>query len=665
MCCTRIWHDNFVILARSAERRNHGAKGAGGGLASGLALLVCVALVQGCGGLSSMEEPEIQVDPANTMFFPRVVAGTVHRAPLVIRNVGQAPLVVGDATFLGDRSGPFSLPDAPSFPLSIDPGGSQVLTVAYSPAVGSGGTVDEDTLVITSNDPMPNRARWPVRLRSANSGPVISIVPAEVDFSLIENNRGPVTLIVTNSGTEPTVVAGLDLEGGPEFELTPVSGLPRPLDVGDRFEVQVSCTTADASDVSNISGIATLTARPESAEHQAGSATLFGPPVADAGPDRETTPLPKQPLYLNGRGSRSLGNTISLYQWTILSWPDGSETAPAFNGGAAQEPVYVDAPACPPGQNAVPEPCFIPDVPGTYRFGLEVVDQRPMCALGNVGSTCDVDADCCSFQCSGSCSTLDGTGICREGGGCTIPGVNQSEMEVHAFGEGLLVYLNWDGSGDFDLHMVDDLAGRCAAGGQNCRDDSQCNTGDTCTTTMRRQWRSVGDCYWQNPQPDWGALRVDNGVSCATGSDCMEYADYPDCLGPAGAGVCTNTLDDPRLAKDEAIAFGPEIIRLRRPIHSPGPPNVYHLGVHYFPQPSFFEARTATIRVFYEGVEVFAAAQPGVPLARQLTNQPNVFTSFWYVGWIVATPASVSLVPSGLTTFNVQGADWPALQLPP
>ncbi|MDY0000433.1 MAG: hypothetical protein RBU30_03965 [Polyangia bacterium] len=612
-----------------------------------------------------LDQPEIQVDPANTLFFPRVVAGTEHRASLVVRNVGRAPLLLGGAELLGGTQGPFSLPDLPSLPLVIEPGGSHFLSVAYSPVVGSGGDVDEETLVLVSNDPVPTRARWPIRLRSANSGPVISIVPGEVDFSLIENHRGPVTLLVTNSGTEPTVVAALDLEGGSEFVLSQVPDLPRPLDVGESFLVEVSCTTADSSEISSSTGIASLTARPESADHQAGSAVLFGPPVADAGPDRETTPLPKQPVYLSGRGSRSLGNTISRYQWTILSYPDGSDTARAFNLGEPQEPEYIDAPVCPPAQDSSPEPCFIPDVPGTYRFQLEVMDIRPVCALGNPGISCEGDGDCCSFQCSGVCGGQAGDGLCREGGGCAIPGVRTAVMELRAFGEGLLVYLTWDGTGDFDLHFVDDFAGRCVAGQQSCRLDSHCAPGDSCNTTLRRQWRSIGDCYWQNPQPDWGLPREDNGVACQTSSDCSSYAQYPDCLGPVGQGRCTNTLDDPRLAKDEAISFGPEIIRLRRPIHAPGPPNVYHLGVHYFPQPNLYQARTATVRVYYEGLEIFAAAQPGVALARQLTNQPNVFTSFWYVGWLVMTPSSATLIPSGLPTFNVQGTEWPALQDPP
>lgn len=663
---TRRWHDNSVILVRSAQ----GRKGVHGG--SGARFLGCIPLFfvaalfcgSGCEGVSSLEQPEIRVDPGDTLFFPRVVAGTEHRAPLVVRNVGRAPLEITEVSILGGDGGPFLVADAPSVPFTIEPGGSQVLTVSYSPTVGGGDEPDEDILSIRSNDSHPSRSVWPVRLRSANSGPVISVVPGEVDFSLVEGHRGPVVLTVVNSGTEPTSVASVELEGGSEFLLDVETSLPRSLDVGESFQVVVRCTTVDASDIEATTGMATLIASPESTEHQAGTATLFGPPVAVAGPHIDSSPLPSQPVYLNGRGSRSLGNAITTYRWAVTDWPVGSETAVAFNEGVPQEPTYVDAPSCPSAQNVAPEPCFIPDVPGTYRFSLQVADVRPLCGLGNPADPCGDDSECCSFQCTAFCGGEAGVGLCREGGGCIIEGVNTSEMEVRAAGDGLIVYLTWNGTGDFDLHLVDDFAGRCVTGAQSCSGDHHCAGEDTCDLSHRR-WRGQGDCYWQNPQPDWGAPRTNNGVACQTSFDCLEYSQYPDCLGPIGDTRCTNTLDDPRLAKDESVAFGPEIIRLRKPIFAPGPPNIYHLGVHYFPDVVNYQARTATLRVFYEGTEVFPAAQPGVALSRQLTNTPGSVTAFWYAAWLVVTPTSLTLLPTGLPTFNVQNPPWPAIVDPP
>lgn len=644
----------------------------------GLAALGLLALVwlPGCLEPSSVRTGELKVDPPATVYFPRVIAGTQDRAPLVLHNVGRAPLWISALTF-GKSDSPFVIEDDLSLPLLIEPGDKVVLTVLYTPTVGAGGVLDQDVLTIESDDPSPARARWVVDIRSSNTGPGISILPPEIDFSLVEGHRGPITATVINSGTEPTTVESVVLEGGSEFVLhLDTSGLPRALEPGESFDLTVECTTVDATDLEATTGIATLMAQPVDPTHQGGQATLFGPPVADAGDPIDTSPLPAQATWLNGRGSRSLGNAVTLYEWTVLTWPIGSEDASAFNAGAAQNPVYEDAPSCPPGQNIVPEPCFIPDVPGIYLFELRATDVRPYCDLMNIGEPgCSDDADCCSFSCGGAGSTCDGStvdGVCREGGGCSIEAVNVSTVELRAYGDGIIVYLEWNGTGDFDIHMVDDYGGRCGTSStnvhleQSCRDDGDCLGTDTCQTNLRRQWRGAGDCYWSTAQPDWGVPRTDNGESCDTGFDCADFPQYPDCVG--SPGVCTNTLDDPRLLKDDQTAFGPEIIKLREPIHNPGPPNVYHIGVHYFPDPIYFQSRIATVYVYYEGLEIFAQGQPGVRLTKDMDNTGG-FSSFWYVGWLEVAPGGATLEPTYLPLFDTRspptGDGWPALQDPP
>lgn len=633
----------------------------------GLALAAWLGAV-GCLAPSSVPAPELKVDPPATVYFPRVIAGTQDRAPLVLHNVGRAALSVSEFTF--DRTdSPFVIEEELTWPLIIEPGDQVVLTVLYTPTVGAGGESDQDRLTIVSNDPSPDRARWTVDIRSSNTGPVISIVPPEIDFSLVEGHRGPVTALVMNSGTEPTTVESVVLEGGAEFLLQfDASQLPRALEPGESFDLLVECTTVDASDPTTTTGIASLWAQPVDPAHQGGQATLFGPPVADAGDGFNTPPLPPQPTYLNGRGSRSLGNTITRYEWTALSWPVGSQDASAFNAGVAQTPEYKEAPTCPPGQNTVAEPCFIPDVPGVYLFELRATDVRPNCDLMNLGEQgCSGDADCCSFDC-GADSTCDGStidGVCREGGGCAIDAVNVSTVEVRAYGDGIIVYLEWDGNGDFDIHLVDDFAGRCGTSSvdlhldQSCRDDSQCQGADTCQTSGRRQWKGAGDCYWQFAQPDWGVPRTDNGFFCDTSFDCEEFVGFPDCVG--SPGVCTNTLDDPRLLRDEKTAFGPEIIKLRDPIHTPGPPNIYHIGAHYFSASDV--PRMVTVYVYYEGIEVFAQGQSGIRLTRSMDNSGDI-SSFWYVGWLEVTPGSATLVSANQPNYDVK-LGWPALVDPP
>ncbi len=664
---------------RQKERRSRPGKALGffGGPLVSLALVALVS-VPGCLEPSAVQTPELKVDPPTTVYFPRVIAGTQDRAPLVLHNVGRAPLSVSALTFAAS-DGPFVIEEDLSLPLAIEPGEKVVLTVLYTPTVGTGGELDQDQLTIESDDPSTERAQWVVDIRSSNTGPVISILPAEIDFSLVEGHRGPITATVVNSGTEPTTVATVFLEGGSEFLLHfDSSGLPRALEPGESFDLTVECTTVDASDLSATTGIASLVAQPVDPAHQGGQSTLFGPPVADAGDTIDTPPLPPQPTWLNGRGSRSLGNAITLYEWTVVSWPVGSEDASAFNAGAAQNPVYEDAPTCPPGQNTVPEPCFIPDVPGVYLFELRATDVRPGCDLTNIGDEkdCSGDADCCSFSCGGADgTTCDGStidGVCREGGGCSIESVNVSTVVVQAYGDGIIVFLVWVGTGDFDIHLVDDYGGRCGTSSsdlhldQSCRDDGDCQSADTCQTSGRRQWRGAGDCYWNTAQPDWGEPRTTNDATCTTGFDCVDYPLYPDCVG--SPGVCTNTLDDPRLLKDEHTAFGPEIIKLRQPIHSPGPANLYHIGAHYFPDPIYFQPRIATVYVYYEGIEVFAQGQPGVRLSRVMDNTGG-YSAFWYVGWLEVSPGGATLVPTNLQLFDTRspptGDGWPALQDPP
>ncbi len=638
-----------------------------------LLALVAAGPGSGCSAPSSLPTAELWVDPPATVFFPRVIAGTQDRAPLVLHNVGRAPLSVTGLDF-GRSDGPFTLEDPPALPLSMEPGEKVVLTLLYTPTVGAGGQPDQDVLTITSDD--SQRARWVVDVRSSNTGPVISIVPPEIDFSLVEGHRGPVKAMVINSGTEPTTVESVSLEGGPEFSLElDTSMLPRDLEPGESFEITLRCDTVDSTDLAATTGVASVVARPVDPGHQGGQATLFGPPVADAGEALETTPLPPVPTWLNGRGSRSLGNAITEYRWTVVSWPEGSEDASAFNAGVAQAPDYEDAPSCPPAQNILAEPCFIPDVPGLYRFELRATDVRPYCDLMDPGEAdCSSAADCCSFSC-GAGATCDGSsidGVCREGGGCSIDSVNVSTVELRAYGEGIIVYLEWDGIGDFDLHLVDDYGGRCGTSSgnvdqaQSCRDDLDCQGSDTCQTDLRRQWKGSGDCYWNTAMPDWGDPRTDNGVACDTSFDCEDFSQYPDCVG--SPGVCSDTLDDPRLLKDESTAFGPEIIKLRDPIHAPGPPNVYHIGVHYFPHPINYQGRTATVYVYYEGIEVFGLGQPGVRLSRQMDNTGGV-SSFWYVGWLEVTPGGVTLIRSTMPIFDTRspptGDGWPALVSPP
>ena len=76
------------------------------------------------------------------------------------------------------------------------------------------------------------------------------------------------------------------------------------------------------------------------------------PPVANAGPDRNT--VVGQPVTLDGTGSTDADGDPLSYHWTKVSAPAGSLTNLS-------------------NPNA-PSPTFVPDVPGAYQFSLRVND---------------------------------------------------------------------------------------------------------------------------------------------------------------------------------------------------------------------------------------------------------------------------------------------------
>ena len=101
------------------------------------------------------------------------------------------------------------------------------------------------------------------------------------------------------------------------------------------------------------------------------------------------------------------------------------------------------------------------------------------------------------------------------------------------------------------------------------------------------------DCHWKNMEPDWGT---------------------------DGPG------DDPSLDIDDVDEFGPENINLDRP----APGTTYVIGVYYYSDDGM-GASYATVRVFFDGVEVFEVAD------RELERT----SAFWEVGEFTWPAASI------------------------
>lgn len=149
------------------------------------------------------------------------------------------------------------------------------------------------------------------------------------------------------------------------------------------------------------------------------------------------------------------------------------------------------------------------------------------------------------------------------------------------------------GQSDLDLHVVRPGGtlgdyGTCPLG---C-DDAFCNELDDSHADTCRQ--SGTDCAFNNRAPDWGAL---------------------------------GRIDDPRLDVDDVRGFGPEITSVDEPEDG-----IWRVVVHYCGD-RIGEPSAATVRIFEEGIEVFASG-PEVLVesdawsAVTMTRQSGAWESF-------------------------------------
>ena len=111
--------------------------------------------------------------------FPRVAAGAVDAAVVIVRNEGTKPLVIDQLKVTG---GPFSVAESP--PITIAPGGADVLEVVYRP---DGDVFREGTLELRSDDPDEGITR--LDLAGNRPGAGVGDVAPEVVVNLLDGGQ--------------------------------------------------------------------------------------------------------------------------------------------------------------------------------------------------------------------------------------------------------------------------------------------------------------------------------------------------------------------------------------------------------------------------------------------------------------------------------------------
>ena len=502
--------------------------------------------------------PVARVTP-DPVDFGTLQGGDLARVPLTIINSGRAVLELSGFQMAGHQG--FTLVDevrerqwtldssteaGVSFntPHLIPAGESLSLTVEYEALTPE--RREAQLVLFTNTD--ENGGAITRRLLANSHSPRAEVEPTVIDFGRIAVGATGVRLVrLLSHGSAPLQVTELTLDQQADFglDLSEVPGfggaaLPTesdPLIIEPNDFVDLRILFTPEAELLDQDGIAvaqsdTLTIASNSFE-RAHTVSLSGTGVISTCPEAHihvldgTEVSPQTVVRLRSDESYSSCGDIVDHAWSV-------EQPPGAGGTFLPSASFAN-------------PSFPCDAAGTYRFCLEVMD---------------------------SCGLLSCEPACEE-----VVVIPDSELHLQ---------LLWRtpnapppspdrprAGGDLDLHLLHPYA----------RLSGSDLTGDGVPDGWFHQ---IYDCFWGNPQPEWGSFSP-------------------------------STNDNPRLDRDDTSGPGPENINLPEPedlsslppelvAQLGGAPVSYRAGVHYWNDHGF-GASYATLRVFVRGEKVYESPE--------------------------------------------------------
>ncbi len=451
------------------------------------------------------------------LHFVDVPAGKRRTQALLLHNRGDAPLVVDSAAIEGDSAftfdgaeacGPLPCSEDGSLPVTVEPGGFTVLRVSFAPFDTA---AHEGTLRISTNDP-----RRPDGLAIALVGnaqaPCIDIVPRSIEFGgVVPGTSAQVPIEIRDCGAWGTTISSVTLSGpGASAFSLQMAAQPGPLGQLDAV-LTYTPPAAAALDADGlpVPDVANLVVEVE------GLANAITVPVRGTG----------------------LAETCPAVQATV------SKDIVEWNTEVQAQPALADGKPLPPGKSwkwrispptpAAP-PASIDEATGTVEIPLTVAGAWSFAyALGEA-------------SCQPECVPSVATAIVRPAGNVAVELSWVTPADPDESDEGP------DMGSDLDLHFL--FADPVTMGPDVDGDGKPDGWYDT-----------PFDCFWFNPNPDWGSLDP-------------------------------NIDDNPLLARDDTDGAGPETLRYSVPVEGA----TYRIGVHYWIDHGFGPAH-AIVRMFLWG----------------------------------------------------------------
>ncbi len=205
----------------------------------------------------SIIDGDVTAGTANNTDFGTVNTGSTSTRNFVVQNTGLGTLTVTGMSFSGSSAAEFSIVSGPSFPLSIAPGDTQIVTVRFSPSAGG---VRPATFNISSNDVDENPYNFAIQglgvaMPEINvKGNGINIADGDVtagttnntDFGTLNLGANAIkTFVIQNKGVGPLNVTSIAFAGAAEFTVVVAPSIPMSIAPNDSvtISVQFAATT--------------------------------------------------------------------------------------------------------------------------------------------------------------------------------------------------------------------------------------------------------------------------------------------------------------------------------------------------------------------------------------------------------------------------------------
>lgn len=521
---------------------------------------------------------QIAVDPTS-VDFDVVPANEERIIDLRVLNVGQSVLFIEqlridgsqDFTPFIDGRDPRRQPDLLADPdqdgipgispyIEGEGGGTLNMQIRYLPE--SAGP-DFAEMVIVSN--AEGQETYTVPLTANSRNPCLEVIPEAIEFpaSLVSRTDSQVALMESCGGAElniSEVYITDDAEGvfALEGELALPLLMPAASSQGLRPSEEITLSFTPREEKIYNATLVIVSDDPVVPERRVsilGRGTANICPQARASQD-EFYVLPLDTIVLDGSPSVDQDGPDNLpvaYEWVITSRPQGSVSQLVERFDNPQQPADGGR----PDDESTPTALFFIDLPGYYTAELRVTDQFGLTSLD-----------------------------CRNPAVVTILAEPDEAIQVQLSWEAVNEQdLGQERSGDLDIHMRHPNAS---------------------------SWFSQPyDCYFNNPDPDWGQL--------------------------------DNPRDNPFLDLDDFSGTGPENLTLAVPEDTSVLGGEYIIGVDYYENVDRVDGweygpMKAFIRVFINGVPTWDYTEGGDPGFKVMNGRKH----FWEV-------ASVSW-PDGVVT---------------